>query len=87
MTDVLAAFIKKGALLNDYHWGRTPLTNYCRLGRDIEVVRLLIAHGADPTLRDNQGRDAFVHMRKNDALKTHTDEMRALWKKRNGRIR
>ncbi len=82
MTDVLAALIKKGALLNEYHWGRTPLTNYCRLGRDIEVVRLLIAHGADPTLRDTRGRDAFDHMRKNNALKSYTDEMRALWEKR-----
>ena len=82
MTDVVGALIKKGALLNEYHWGRTPLTNYCWLGRDIEVVRLLITHGADPTLHDTQGRDAFDHMRKNNALKTYIDEMRVIWEKR-----
>jgi ankyrin repeat protein len=83
MTDVLDALITKGALVNEYHWGRTPLTNYCRQGRDIEVVRLLITRGADPTLRENNGKDAFDHMRENRALKPYIDDMHAVWEKKN----
>lgn len=57
------ALVKAGAAVNERQSGGfTPLMSAAQNG-DTEVARLLLAHGADPSLRDDEGRSAADHAR------------------------
>jgi ankyrin repeat protein len=57
------ALVKAGAAVNERQSGGfTPLMSAAQNG-DTEVARLLLAHGADPSLKDDQGLSAADHAR------------------------
>lgn len=73
--EVLRELVKKGANLNDYNWGRTPLLQYCLLGNDINIVKYLIESGADPNLKDENNRSLIDYMEDNDYLRPYIPEI------------
>jgi ankyrin repeat protein len=42
------------------HWGKTALHQAILRGRSLDIVRLLMAHGADPDLRTREGTTAYA---------------------------
>ncbi len=61
--DVLERIIKQGADVNDTNnmFKTTPLIEATILGY-LEIVELLIEKGADPNIRDTEGKTALIHL-------------------------
>ena len=55
--------VKKAALNEKGGWGWTPIMRAAMMGHH-EIVRLLLAAGADPRIKDDEGLTAFDHARK-----------------------
>ena len=45
--------------------GNSPLHDACSSGQ-VNVVKLLLSHGADPTIRDNEGKSPADVVKAND---------------------
>jgi len=58
--EVVAELLHRGTDVNTKHRGETALHYAARMG-DIEMVRLLIARGADPLASDAHGRTPYDH--------------------------
>lgn len=60
--DVLEKLIALGFDVNvQNEFGNTPLMESAQLKR-WEIVRVLLAHGADPAIRNNSGNDFLAHL-------------------------
>ena len=60
----VAALIKAGADVNavnqNDHWGTTPL-HAAAHANQVAIAELLLAHGANPKAKDDEGRTPFFH--------------------------
>lgn len=58
-TEVLRQFLAHGLQVNDPRFAQTPLLTCAVLGKNKEIVRLLLEAGADKTARDKDGKQAI----------------------------
>ena len=69
-------FIDRGISVNREWKGRSPLAYACEYTNSMEVVKLLIENGADPTSVDADGKTALDYALANPKL--NGDEARKL---------
>ena len=69
--------LREGAKVNVEGEDDTPLMRAVSSNPDPEVTRALLDAGADPGLKDSEGRTALDHARENEALKG-TEALRRL---------
>jgi len=60
--DVITLLVKGGADVNVKWYGSTPLLFLAKKGA-LELVKLVLEHGADPHVANNQGFDVMHHAR------------------------
>ena len=59
--ELVAYFLDRGLEVDARnHWGGTPLVSVAQISGDKQAFDLLLASGANPTLRDNTGETAFT---------------------------
>lgn len=57
-TEVLRQFLEHGLQVNDPRFAKAPLLTCAVLGKNKEIVRMLLEAGADKTARDKDGKQA-----------------------------
>lgn len=74
--EIVKVLLEKGSSVNKQNRrGETPLMKAAALG-DRDIFLLLLSHGADSTLRDNQGQKALAHTLPNSGVAAYWEEER-----------
>lgn len=72
VNDILPILLKKGADSNLMGNGTTPFLEVIKSEYKLRI-ELMIQHGADPTIKDSSGNDAFYYVTKYSDSKFHDD--------------
>ena len=72
-----ALFLKKEIPLNGFWRDMTPLMYACKYGSNTDTIKQLLEHGAQPGIRNKEGKTALDYARENHSL-IHDDVYMAL---------
>ena len=64
----LQVFIDRGISINRFYEGKTPLMYACEYTASTSVIKLLLDNGANPSIRDANGKKAFDYAKLNGKL-------------------
>ena len=65
-------FLQANVPINRLWKGKTPLIYACSLGSSSKVIKLLLDYGANPSVKDSNGKTAFDYAKENPSL-AHDD--------------
>lgn len=58
--------------------GHTPLIHQCKIGSDPKIISFLTYHGADISIKDDDGKDALYFAKNNPKLKNFSSILKTL---------
>lgn len=76
--DTVRLALAKGANPNTHNYGITPLMRACLTGDDV-IIGILIEAGADPEVKDKQGRVNVYEFCKENGVEHKIEHIKTCW--------